>query len=77
MCIEYRFGHYLVLKRTKQQLFNFSAKILGVWRTRTMASQWRRDNDDGPADRSPHFFKIILPKAIQEGKLVSMLKFIK
>ena len=47
-----------------------------VWRTRTMASQWRRDNDDGPADRSPHFFKIILPNAVQEGKLVSMLKFI-
>ena len=40
-----------------------------------MASQWRRDNDDGPADRSPHFFKIILPNAVQEGKLVSMLKF--
>ena len=41
-----------------------------------MASQWRRDNDDGPADRSPHFFKIILQNAVQEGKLVSMLKFI-
>ena len=41
-----------------------------------MASQWRRDNDDGPADQSPHFFKIILQNAVQEGKLVSMLKFI-
>ena len=77
MCIEYRCGHYLVLKRTKQQLFNFSAKILGVWRTRTMATQMRRDNDNGPANRSPHFFKIIMPKAVEEGKLVSMLKFIK
>ena len=72
----HRSGHYLVPKRMKQQLFNFSGKRLGVWRTRTMASQWRRDNDDGPADRSPHFFKIILPNAVQEGKLVSMLKFI-
>ena len=42
-----------------------------------MATQMRRDNDDGPADRSPHFFKIIMPKAVEEGKLVSMLKFIK
>ena len=75
MCTEYCCGHYLVLKRTKQQLFNFSAKILGVWRTRTMATQMRRDNDDGPADRSPHFFKIIMPKAVEEGKLVSMLKW--
>ena len=72
----HRFGHYLVLKRMKQQLFNFSAKRTELWRTRTMASQWRRDNDDGPADRSPHFFKIILPNVVQEGKLVSMLKFI-
>ena len=77
MCTENCCGHYLVLKPTKQQLFNFSAKILGVWRTRTMATQMRRDNDDGPADRSPHFFKIIMPKAVEEGKLVSMLKFIK
>ena len=77
MCTENCCGHYLVLKRTKQQLFNFSAKILGVWRTRTMATQMRRDNNDGPADRSPHFFKIIMPKAVEEGKLVSMLKFIK
>ena len=77
MCTESCCGHYLVLKRTKQQLFNFSAKILGVWRTRTMATQMRRDNNDGPADRSPHFFKIIMPKAVEEGKLVSMLKFIK
>ena len=77
MCTEYCCGHYLVFKRTKQQLFNFSAKILGVWRTRTMATQMRRDNDDGPADRFAHFFKIIMPKAVEEGKLVSMLKFIK
>ena len=68
-------GHYLVLKRTKHQLFNFSAKSTELWRTRTMASQWRRDNKDGPTDWSPHFFKIILPNAVQEGKLVSMLKF--
>ena len=40
-----------------------------------MASQWRRDNEDGLADRSPHFFKIIMPNVVQEGKLVSMLKF--
>ena len=40
-----------------------------------MASQWQRDNEDGPADQSPHFFKIILPNVVQEGKLVSMLKF--
>ncbi|XP_030974810.1 uncharacterized protein LOC115994719 [Quercus lobata] len=41
-----------------------------------MASQWRRDNQDGPADRSPHFFKIILPNAVQEGKLI-LDKFMK
>ena len=40
-----------------------------------MASQWRRDNEDDPTDRSLHFFKIILPNVVQEGKLVSMLKF--
>ena len=40
-----------------------------------MASQWQRDNEDGPADQSPHVFKIILPNVVQEGKLVSMLKF--
>nr|POF20177.1 hypothetical protein CFP56_56864 [Quercus suber] len=34
----------------KNQQFNFSAKSTGLWRTRTMASQWRRDNEDGPAD---------------------------
>ena len=39
-------------------------------------SMARRDNDDGPTGRSPHFFKIILPNVVQEGKLVSMLKFI-
>ncbi|XP_050289613.1 B3 domain-containing protein At4g01580-like [Quercus robur] len=41
-----------------------------------MASQWRRDNDDGPADRSPHFFKIILQNAVQEGKLRIPDKFV-
>ncbi|XP_050281448.1 B3 domain-containing transcription factor VRN1-like [Quercus robur] len=41
-----------------------------------MASQWWRDNDDGPADRSPHFFKIILPNAVQEGKLRIPDKFV-
>ena len=40
-----------------------------------MATQMRRDNDDGPADRSPHFFKIIMLKVVEEGKLVSMLKW--
>ena len=40
-----------------------------------MASKWRRDNKDGPADWSAHFFKIIMPNVVQERKLVSMLKF--
>ncbi|KAK4596415.1 hypothetical protein RGQ29_014447 [Quercus rubra] len=41
-----------------------------------MASQWQRDNDDGPTDRSPHFFKIILLNAVQEGKLRIPAKFV-
>ena len=43
-----------------------------------MASQWQRDNEDGPTDltrKSAHFFKIIMPQALQEGKLVSILQF--
>ncbi|KAK7839061.1 b3 domain-containing transcription factor vrn1 [Quercus suber] len=44
-----------------------------------MASQWWRDNEDGPADltmRSTHFFKIIMPRALQEGKIRIPTKFI-
>ncbi|KAK7846541.1 b3 domain-containing protein [Quercus suber] len=44
-----------------------------------MASQWQRDNKDGPADRtlrSPHFYKIILPRALQEGQIWIPTKFI-
>ncbi|KAK7841642.1 hypothetical protein CFP56_015119 [Quercus suber] len=44
-----------------------------------MASQWRRDNEDGPANltmRTTHFFKIIMPRALQEGKIRIPTKFI-
>ena len=40
--------------------------------------QWR-DNGDGPADlttKAMHFFKIIMPETLQEGKLVSILNFL-
>ena len=35
--------------------------------------QWR-DNADGPA-QAPHFFKIIMPESLEEGKPVSILNF--
>ena len=41
-----------------------------------MTFQWRRDNEDGPADlttKAPHFFKIIMPQTLQEEKLVRIL----
>ena len=41
-----------------------------------MSFQWRRDNEDGPADlttKAPHFFKIVMPQTLQEGKLVRTL----
>ena len=43
-----------------------------------MANQ-RRDNGDGPASltiKATHFFKIIMPGTLQEGKLVSILYFL-
>ena len=43
-----------------------------VWRTRTMTSYQRRDNADGLA-QALHFFKIIMPESLEEGKLVSIL----
>ena len=42
-----------------------------------MANQWR-DNGDGPASlttKATHFFKIIMPGTLEEGKLVSILYF--
>nr|POF18403.1 b3 domain-containing protein [Quercus suber] len=47
-----------------------------VWRTSTMTSQWRRDNGDDPTDLPTHFFKIIMPQTLQEGKLWIPKKFI-
>ncbi|KAK4603642.1 hypothetical protein RGQ29_012235 [Quercus rubra] len=44
-----------------------------------MSFQWRRDNEDGPADlttKAPHFFKIVMPQTLQEGKLRIPKKFI-
>ncbi|KAL4653426.1 hypothetical protein ACB092_01G302500 [Castanea dentata] len=44
-----------------------------------MAFQRRRDNEDGPADlttKAPHFFKIVMPQTLQEGKLRIPKKFI-
>ena len=38
----------------------------------------RRDNGDGPASlttKATHFFKIIMPGTLEEGKLVSILYF--
>uniref|UniRef100_A0A7N2KZS9 TF-B3 domain-containing protein n=1 Tax=Quercus lobata TaxID=97700 RepID=A0A7N2KZS9_QUELO len=43
-----------------------------------MTFQWRRDNEDGPADlttKAPHFFKIVMPQTLQEGKLRIPKKF--
>ena len=43
-----------------------------------MANQ-RRDNGDGPASlttKAMHFFKIIIPGTLEEGKLVSILYFL-
>ena len=43
-----------------------------------MANQ-RRDNGDGPASlttKATHFFKIIIPGTLEEGKLVSILYFL-
>ena len=37
-----------------------------------MTSYQRRDNADGLA-QAPHFFKIIMPESLEEGKLVSIL----
>ena len=44
-----------------------------------MASYQWRDNGDGPADlttKATHFFKIIMPRTLEEGKLVSILYFL-
>ena len=43
-----------------------------------MANQ-RRDNKDGPTSlttKPTHFFKIIMPGTLEEGKLVSILYFL-
>ena len=50
-----------------------------VWRTRSMSFYQRRGNGDGPVDltkKATHFFKIIMPGTLQEGKLVSILYFL-
>ena len=39
-----------------------------------MTSYQQRDNVDGPM-QAPHFFKIIMPESLEEGKLVSILNF--
>ena len=44
-----------------------------------MASYQRRDNGDGLANlttKATHFFKIIMPGTLEEGKLVSILHFL-
>ena len=44
-----------------------------------MASYQRRDNGDCLADlttKATHFFKIIMPGTLEEGKLVSILYFL-
>ena len=44
-----------------------------------MASYQRRDNGDGLANlttKATHFFKIIMPGTLEEGKLVSILYFL-
>ncbi|KAK7857185.1 b3 domain-containing transcription factor vrn1 [Quercus suber] len=42
-----------------------------------MTSQWRRDNVDDPAHLPRHFFKIIMPQTLREGKLLAfMLMFV-
>ena len=44
-----------------------------------MASYQRRDNGDGLANlttKATHFFKIIMPGTLKEGKLVSILYFL-
>ena len=44
-----------------------------------MAFYQQRDNGDGPADlttKATHFFKIIMPGTLEEGKLVSILYFL-
>ena len=44
-----------------------------------MAFYQQRDNGDGPADlttKAMHFFKIIMPGTLEEGKLVSILYFL-
>ena len=44
-----------------------------------MASYQWRDNRDDPADltiKATHFFKIIMPRTLEEGKLVSILYFL-
>nr|POF02057.1 b3 domain-containing transcription factor vrn1 [Quercus suber] len=45
--------------------------------SRTMTSQWQRDNVDDPAHLPTHFFKIIMPQTLQEGKLWIPKKFIR
>ena len=43
-----------------------------------MANQ-RKDNGDGPTSlttKPTHFFKIIMPGTLEEGKLVSILYFL-
>ncbi|KAK7856388.1 b3 domain-containing transcription factor vrn1 [Quercus suber] len=42
-----------------------------------MTSQWRIGNGDDPTDLPTHFFKIIMPQTLREGKLLAfMLKFV-
>ena len=69
-----------------QRKLYFSTQTYGInsydsqqktfWRTRTMTSYQQRNNGDGPADlttKAPHFFKIVMPQILQEGKLVRTL----
>ena len=44
-----------------------------------MTSYQRKDNRDGPTDlttKGTHFFKIIMPGTLEEGKLVSIPYFL-
>ena len=71
-------GHSILVLRPMASTVTI-AQQKTVWRTRSMSSYQQRDNGDGPADlttKAMHFFKIIMPGTLQEGKLVSILYFL-
>nr|POE53945.1 60s ribosomal protein l18a-like protein [Quercus suber] len=75
--VEERYHSYEPIFQSLKDSYDSEEKTL--WRTRTMTSQRRRDNGDGPVDLTthfPHFFKIIMPQTLAEGKLRIPKKFI-